>query len=67
MKTNDIRIQKERNKNVFSRLYYMHVENPKESMERLLELMSKFKMVIGYKVNNKTNFIFIYQLQTFIK
>lgn len=39
----------------------MHVENPKESMKKLLKLMSKFKMIIGYKVNDKTNFIFIYQ------
>lgn len=50
--------QKKKTKNVFSRFNCMHVENPKGPMEGLLGLISKCKMIFGYKVNKQNQLLF---------
>lgn len=36
----------------------MHIESPKASMEKLLELVFKFKMVFGHKVSKQNQLYF---------
>ena len=36
------------------------MENPKDSMRKLLELISKFSKVAGYKINTQKLFAFLY-------
>ena len=34
----------------------LYIENPKESMEKFLELISEFSKVAGYKINTQSHF-----------
>ena len=38
----------------------LYIENPKESIRKLLELISEFSKVAGYKINTHKSFAFLY-------
>ena len=38
----------------------LHIENPKDSIRKLLELISELSKVAGYKVNTKKSLAFLY-------
>ena len=38
----------------------LYVENPKNSIRKLLELISEFSKVIGYKINTQKSLAFLY-------
>ena len=38
----------------------LYMENPKESIRKLLELISEFRKVAGYKINTQKSLAFIY-------
>ena len=38
----------------------LYIENPKESTRKLLELISEFSKVAGYKVNRQKSLAFLY-------
>ena len=38
----------------------LHIENPKNSIIKLLELVSEFSKVAGYKINTQKSLAFIY-------
>ena len=37
-----------------------YIENPKETVRELLELISEFSKVVGYKINTQKSFVFLY-------
>ena len=37
-----------------------HTENPKDSTQKLLELINKFSKVVGYKINVQKSVVFLY-------
>ena len=38
----------------------LYIENPKDSIRKLLELISKFSKVSGYKINTQKSLAFLY-------
>ena len=38
----------------------LYIDNPKDSIKKLLELISKFSKVAGYKINTHKSLAFIY-------
>ena len=38
----------------------LYIENPKDSIRKLLELISEFSKVAGYKINTQKSFAFLY-------
>ena len=38
----------------------LYLENPKDSIRKLLELLSEFSKVEGYKINTQKSFAFLY-------
>ena len=38
----------------------LYIENPKDSIRKLLELISKFSKVAGYKINTQKSLSFLY-------
>ena len=38
----------------------LYIENPKDSTRKLLELISEFSKVAGYKINTQKSFAFLY-------
>ena len=38
----------------------LYIENPKDSIRKLLELISKFSKVAGYKINTEKSLVFLY-------
>ena len=38
----------------------LYIENPKYSIRKLLELISEFSKVSGYKINTQKSFAFLY-------
>ena len=38
----------------------LHIENLKETIRKLLELISEFSKVVGYKINTDKSFAFLY-------
>ena len=38
----------------------LYLENPKDSIRKLLELISEFSKVAGYKVNRQKSLAFLY-------
>ena len=38
----------------------VYIENPKDSIRKLLELISGFSKVVGYKINTKKSLAFLY-------
>ena len=38
----------------------LYIENPKDSIRKLLELISEFRKVAGYKINTQKSLVFLY-------
>ena len=38
----------------------LYIENPKDSVRKLLELISEFSKVTGYKINTQKSLAFLY-------
>ena len=38
----------------------LYIENTKDSIRKLLELISEFSKVAGYKINTQTSLVFLY-------
>ena len=38
----------------------LYIENPKDSIRKLLELISEFSKVAGYRINTQKSFAFLY-------
>ena len=38
----------------------VYIENPKETISKILELISEFSKVVGYKVNTQKSLAFLY-------
>ena len=38
----------------------LYIENPKETIRNVLELISEFSKVTGYKINTQVSFAFLY-------
>ena len=38
----------------------LYIENPKDSIRKLLKLISEFSKVVGYKINTNKSFTFLY-------
>ena len=56
-----IQIGKEKVKlSLFADDMIMYIENPKDSIRKLLELISEFSKVAGYKVNRWKSLAFLY-------
>ena len=56
-----IQIRKEEVKpSLFADDMILYTENPKETIRKLLELISKFSNIAGYKVNTKKSFVLPY-------
>ena len=43
---------------LFSDNMILYIENPKDSIRKLLELISEFSKVAGYKINTQKSFAF---------
>ena len=56
-----IQIQKEEVKlSMFADDMILYIENPKDSIRKLLELISEFSKVAGYKINAQKSLAFLY-------
>ena len=56
-----IQIRKEEEKlSLFADDMILYIENPKDSMRKLLELISEFSKVSGYKINTQKSLAFLY-------
>ena len=38
----------------------LYIENPKDSIKRLLELITEFSKVVGYKINIQKSVVFLH-------
>ena len=38
----------------------LYIENPKDSIRKLLELINEYSKVAGYKINTKKSLVFLY-------
>ena len=59
-KRNEIQIGKEVKVSLFADEMILYIENPKESIRKLLELISEFSKVAGYKINIQKSLAFMY-------
>ena len=56
-----IQIRKEEVKlSLFADVMILYIENPKDSTRKLLELISEFSKVSGYKINTQKSLVFLY-------
>ena len=55
-----IQIGKEVKLSLFADDVILDIENPKDSNRRLLELISEFSKVAGYKINTKKSLALLY-------
>ena len=55
-----IQIRKEVKLSLFEDDMILHIENPKDSIRKLLELISEFSKVAEYKVNTDNSLAFLY-------
>ena len=55
-----IQIRKEAKLSLFADDMTLYIENPKDSIRKLLELFSKFSKVAGYKINTQKSLAFLY-------
>ena len=56
-----IQIRKEEVKlSLFAGNMILYVENPKDSIRKLLELISEFSKVLGYKISTQKSLAFLY-------
>jgi len=52
--------QKEVKLSLFAHDMILYIENPKDHMRKLLELISEFSKVAGYKINTQKSLAFLY-------
>ena len=55
-----IQIRKEVKLSLFADDMTLYIENPKDSIRKLLELISEFSKVAGYKINTQKSLAFLY-------
>ena len=55
-----IQIRKEVKLSLFADDMILHIENPKDGIRKLLELISEFSKVAGYKINIQKSLAFLY-------
>ena len=55
-----IQIRKEVNLSLFADDMILYIENPKDGIRKLLELISEFSKPVGYKINTEITCISIY-------
>ena len=55
-----INIRKEVKLSLFADDTILYIENPKDSIRKLLELISEFSKVSGYKINTQKSLEFLY-------
>ena len=55
-----IQIRKEVKLSLFADDIILYIENPKDSIRKLLELISEFSKVAGYKINTQKSLAFLY-------
>ena len=55
-----IQIGKEVKLSLFADGMILYIENPKDSIRKLLELISEFSKVAGYKINTQKSLAFLY-------
>ena len=55
-----IQIRKEVKLSLFADDMILYIENPKDSIRKLLELISEFRKVAGYKINTQKSLAFLY-------
>ena len=58
--TKRIQIRKEVKFSLFADNIILCIENPKDSIRKLLELISEFSKVAGYKINTQKSLAFLY-------
>ena len=58
--TKRIQIRKEVKFSLFVDNIILCIENPKDSIRKLLELISEFSKVVGYKINTQKSLAFLY-------
>ena len=59
-KIKGIQIRKEVKLSLFADDMILYIEHPKDSIRKLLELISEFSKVAGYKINTKKSLAFLY-------
>ena len=55
-----IQIGEEVKHSLFADDMILYIENPKDSIRKLLELISEFSKVAGYKINTQKSLVFLY-------
>ena len=60
IKRKGFQIGKEVKLSLFADDRILYIENPKDSIRKLLELISEFSKVAGYKVNTQKSLAFLY-------
>ena len=55
-----IQIKKEGKLSLFADDMILYIENPKDSIRKLLELITEFNKVAGYKINTQKSLAFLY-------
>ena len=55
-----IREEKEIKLSLFADDMILYIENPKDTIRKLLELISEFSKVVGYKINTQKSLAFLY-------
>ena len=56
----EIQIRKEVKLSLFADDMMLYIENPKDGIRKLLELISEFRKVAGYKINTQKSLSFLY-------
>ena len=57
---NGIQIRKEVKLSLFADDMILYIESPKDTISKLLELISEFRKVTGYKINTQKSLTFLY-------
>ena len=52
--------EKRKSKALFADDMILYIENPKDSIRKLLELISEFSKAAGYKINTQKSLAFLY-------
>ena len=55
-----IQIRKEVKLSLFAESMILYIQNPKDSIRKLIELISEFTKVAGYKVDTQKSLAFLY-------
>ena len=55
-----IQIRKEVKLSLFADDMILYIENPKDSIRKLLELISEFSKIAGYKISTQKSLVFLY-------